>query len=56
LGEIQSDGHRHVIQQRLKLAGGWWKEANADTMLALRVALANQLWDRYWLTPNLTLN
>jgi len=25
-------------------------------MLALRAARANQLWDRYWLTPNLTLN
>lgn len=54
-GEVES-GHRHVIQRRLKLAGGWWQEANADTMLALRVARANQLWDRYWLTPNLTLN
>jgi hypothetical protein len=54
-GEIES-GHRHVIQKRLKLAGGWWRESNAETMLALRVSRANQLWSRYWLTPNLTLN
>jgi hypothetical protein len=26
-GEIES-AHRHVIQQRLKLAGCWWKETN----------------------------
>lgn len=46
-GEIES-GHRHVIQQRLKLAGSWWKESNAESMLGLRVARANQLWHRYW--------
>jgi hypothetical protein len=54
-GEIES-GHRDVIQKRLKLAGGWWRESNADTMLGLRVSRANQLWPRYWLIPNLTLN
>ena len=46
-GEIES-GHRHVIQQRLKLAGSWWKEANAEAMLGLRVARTNHLWERYW--------
>lgn len=54
-GEIES-GHRHVIQQRLKLAGSWWKEPNAEAMLGLRVARANQLWHRYWSTPQLALN
>ncbi len=54
-GEIES-GHRHVIQKRLKLAGGWWRESNADTMLGLRVSRANQLWPRYWLIPNPALN
>ena len=49
-GEIES-GHRHVIQQRLKLAGGWWKETNAQAMLGLRVARANQRWDSYWTQP-----
>lgn len=49
-GEIES-GHRHVIQQRLKLAGSWWKEPNAEKMLGLRVARANHLWPRYWSTP-----
>jgi len=49
-GEIES-GHRHVIQQRLKLAGAWWKESNAEAMLGLRVARANQLWNAYWTQP-----
>jgi hypothetical protein len=46
-GEIESS-HRHVVQQRLKLAGSWWKEQNAQTMLNLRVARANNDWDPYW--------
>lgn len=48
-GEIES-GHRHVIQQRLKLAGAWWKESNVQPMLNLRVLRANQLWEDYWQT------
>jgi hypothetical protein len=48
-GEIES-GHRHVIQQRLKLAGCWWKETHAQAMLNLRVARANLLWNSYWST------
>jgi hypothetical protein len=46
-GEIES-GHRHVIQQRLKLSGAWWKETNLQPMLQLRVARANHLWESYW--------
>ena len=46
-GEIES-GHRHVIQQRLKLAGAWWKETHAQAMLNLRVARTNNLWNSYW--------
>lgn len=46
-GEIES-AHRHVIQQRLKLAGAWWKRTNAQTMLGLRVARANHCWNAYW--------
>jgi len=46
-GEIES-GHRHVIQQRLKLAGCWWKETHAQALLNLRVARANNLWHSYW--------
>ena len=53
--EVES-GHRHVIQQRLKLAGCWWKENNAEAMLGLRVARANQLWNSYWNDSHLTLN
>ena len=48
-GEIEG-GHRHVVQARLKLSGGWWREQSAQAMLQLRVARANHLWDRYWST------
>jgi hypothetical protein len=46
-GEIES-GHRHVIQQRMKIAGAWWREKNAQRMLGLRVARANGCWNSYW--------
>lgn len=46
-GEIES-GHRHVIQHRLKIAGGWWTERNLEAMLQLRTARANNWWSTYW--------
>jgi len=46
-GEIES-AHRHVIQQRLKIPGAWWKIDNADKMLALRATRANRNWENYW--------
>jgi hypothetical protein len=46
-GEIES-GHRHVIQHRLKIAGGWWTERNMECMLQLRSARSNDWWDIYW--------
>jgi Uncharacterised protein family (UPF0236) len=46
-GEVES-GHGHVIQDRLKLSGCWWKEVNAAAILNLRVARANNLWQTYW--------
>lgn len=46
-GEIES-GHRHVIQHRLKLSGGWWTEKNMESMRQLRTARANGWWDIYW--------
>ena len=46
-GEIES-GHRHVIQQRLKIAGAWWTLPNAEAMLQLRSARENNDWDSYW--------
>jgi hypothetical protein len=46
-GEIES-AHRYVIQQRLKLSGAWWKAANVQPMLALRVVRANDGWETYW--------
>jgi hypothetical protein len=46
-GEIES-AHRHLIQKRLKLAGAWWKETNAQAVITLRTARANQCWETYW--------
>lgn len=50
-GEIES-AHRHVIQKRLKVAGGWWKETNAYAMLNLRTARANHQWSQHWISKN----
>ena len=49
-GEIES-AHRYVIQKRLKLSGAWWKAANVEPMLALRVIRANDDWNDYWEKP-----
>jgi hypothetical protein len=46
-GEIES-AHRYIAQQRLKRPGAWWREANADHMLALRLNRANRQWEAYW--------
>jgi hypothetical protein len=46
-GEVES-GHRSVIQKRLKCSGGWWKEENAENMLALRTLRASGQWESYW--------
>lgn len=46
-GEVES-GHRHVLQKRLKIAGAWWLERNAEAMLQLRSVRANQDWNKYW--------
>lgn len=46
-GEIES-AHRHVVQKRLKLSGSWWKETNAQAVITLRTARANQCWETYW--------
>ena len=46
-GEVES-GHRHVLQKRLKIAGAWWLERNAEAMLQLRTTRANKDWEKYW--------
>jgi len=46
-GEVES-GHRHVLQKRLKIAGAWWLERNAEAMLQLRAVRANKDWTKYW--------
>jgi hypothetical protein len=32
----------------MKRPGAWWREHNAEHMLALRLNRANQQWDSYW--------
>ncbi len=46
-GEVEG-GHRHVLQKRLKIAGAWWLERNAESMLHLRTLRANGDWNKYW--------
>lgn len=46
-GAVES-AHRYVIQKRLKIAGAWWQQEQAQNMLALRVCRANQDWKAYW--------
>lgn len=46
-GEVEGS-HRYVLQHRLKIAGAWWLERNAECMLQLRVVRANGDWDKYW--------
>ena len=46
-GEVES-GNRSVIQARLKRSGAWWREANAEDMLALRSLRASGQWQSYW--------
>jgi hypothetical protein len=46
-GEVES-GHKHVLQKRLKIAGAWWRERNAEVMLHLRTVRANGDWGKYW--------
>jgi hypothetical protein len=46
-GEIES-AHRYIVQQRMKRPGAWWCPHNAEHMLALRLARANNRWDSYW--------
>jgi hypothetical protein len=41
-------GHRHIIQERLKLPGAWWNEESLNPMLALRTLRANGWWETFW--------
>jgi hypothetical protein len=45
--EVES-AHRHVVQQRLKIPGAWWRPDQVDHILALRMLKANGLWQAYW--------
>lgn len=43
-----SSSHRTVGQKRLKIPGAWWKEENANAMIALRINRFNDYWEDYW--------
>jgi hypothetical protein len=45
-GEIES-AHRYIIRKRLKIAGAWRKEKNAQNILSLRVLRADGDWESY---------
>jgi hypothetical protein len=48
-GTLQIESaHRHIVQQRLKRAGTWWRAAKAEHLLALRLNRANRQWDACW--------
>lgn len=46
-GEVES-AHRHIVQARLKIAGAWWREPNAQNLLQMRTLRANGRWPDYW--------
>ena len=46
-GEVEST-HRHLLQQRLKIPGAWWKKETAADMAQLRVMRANKEWQTFW--------
>ncbi len=46
-GIIES-AHGHLIQDRLKKSGATWDITNAEAMINLRVARANNQWNQLW--------
>ena len=45
-GHIES-AYRYVIHKRSDIAGAWWKEDNANDMLAPRTLRQNGDWENY---------
>lgn len=45
---IVESGHKVVMQRRMKQAGMRWAEPNLNPMLALRLAICNQVWTTNW--------
>jgi hypothetical protein len=41
-------GHRSGLQKRLEITGAGRLESNAEAMLHLTTARANNDWDKYW--------
>ena len=39
---------KHLVKERFGVTGAQWRRANIPQILALRVAIFNQDWERYW--------
>ena len=46
-GKIES-ANSYVIQERMKIAGAWWKVENINKMLSLLTCRQNGKWEKYW--------
>lgn len=46
-GAIEA-GCKHLIKERFNLTGARWDRANIPAITALRVAIFNEEWDRFW--------
>lgn len=46
-GNVES-AHGHLIQDRMKKSGAAWLMENADALISLRVARANNQWNQLW--------
>jgi len=46
-GKIES-ANSYVIQERMKIAGAWWKVENINKMLSLLTCRQNGKWEEYW--------
>lgn len=46
-GKIES-AHGHLVQDRIKKSGASWLPENADALISLRVARANNQWSQLW--------
>lgn len=46
-GKIES-ANSYVVQDRMKIAGAWWKVENINKMLSLLTCRQNGKWEEYW--------
>lgn len=46
--EDEGDAHKRVVQARVEGAGMPWASSNVHAMLALRVMIDHQCWEKEW--------